>query len=53
MRASATRLFSMITSGAIKVSIGSTFPLAEAADAHRAIEQRATTGSTLLIPEAS
>lgn len=50
MRASATRLFSMITSGAIQVSIGSTFPLAEAADAHRAIEQRATTGSTLLIP---
>jgi NADPH2:quinone reductase len=32
------------------VRIGQTFPLAEAAEAHRALEARRTTGSTLLIP---
>ena len=51
MRASAGRLFEMITSGAVHIRIGRSFPLARAADAHRAIEQRATTGSSLLIPE--
>jgi len=50
LQASATRLFAMIGSGAIKVRIGARFPLAEAAQAHRALESRATTGSTLLIP---
>jgi NADPH2:quinone reductase len=30
--------------------IGQTFPLEQAADAHRAMEDRATVGKTLLIP---
>jgi NADPH2:quinone reductase len=50
MRAMAARLFEMIGSGAVPVRIGARFNLREAADAHRAIESRATTGSTLLIP---
>ena len=50
MRRSAQRLFEMIERGVIEVRIGARFPLKDAADAHRAIESRATTGSTLLIP---
>jgi NADPH2:quinone reductase len=50
MRASAARLFELILSGKLDVRIGQRFPLSEAAEAHRAIESRATTGSTLLIP---
>ena len=50
MRSSAARLFEMIESGAVPVRIGARFELGDAADAHRAIESRATTGSTLLIP---
>jgi NADPH2:quinone reductase len=48
--ASAERLFEMIGKGSVAVRIGATFPLLQAADAHRAIESRATTGSTILIP---
>jgi len=36
--------------GELVPSIGQTFPLAEAAAAHRAIEARQTIGKTLLIP---
>ena len=50
LQASAARLFEMVRSGAVPVRIGARFPLADAADAHRALEARATTGSTLLIP---
>jgi NADPH2:quinone reductase len=50
MRASAARLFEMIGKGAIEPRIGARLPLLEAAEAHRAIEARATTGSTVLIP---
>jgi NADPH2:quinone reductase len=50
MRSSATRLFDMMLGGAVDVRIGASFPLAKAADAHRAMEQRATTGSTVLLP---
>ncbi|HYE29576.1 MAG TPA: quinone oxidoreductase [Allosphingosinicella sp.] len=50
MRASAARLFEMVGRGAVEVRIGATFPLLKAADAHRAIEARSTTGSTVLIP---
>jgi NADPH2:quinone reductase len=37
-------------SGAVKARIGQRFALADAADAHRALEGRRTTGSTILIP---
>ncbi len=43
-------LFEVVRSGAVKVSVRQTFPLAEAADAHRALEARETTGSTVLLP---
>ena len=39
-----------IASGALRVRIGARHPLAEAADAHRALEGRKTTGKVLLIP---
>ncbi|MBI9082595.1 MAG: quinone oxidoreductase [Desulfobacterales bacterium] len=43
-------LFDVVTSGKVRLDIGRTWPLAEAADAHRALEARQTTGSSLLIP---
>ena len=43
-------LFKAIESGAIKVQIGQRFALKDAADAHRALEDRKTVGSTVLIP---
>jgi NADPH2:quinone reductase len=46
----AEALFGAISSGAIKVNIGRTFPLAQAVDAHRALEDRQTTGSVVLLP---
>jgi len=48
--ASAGALFDVVRKGAVKVTIGQTFPLAQAADAHRALESRNTVGSTILIP---
>jgi len=48
--AAAAALFQVIQSGAVKIEIGQTFPLAEAAEAHRALESRGTIGATLLIP---
>jgi NADPH2:quinone reductase len=50
MRRSAGRLFEMIASGAVPVRSGARYPLGDAAEAHRALEARATTGSLLLIP---
>lgn len=41
-------LFSVVNSGAVKVDIGQTFALADAAKAHAALESRQTTGSTVL-----
>jgi NADPH2:quinone reductase len=39
-----------VSTGKLKLRIGKTFPLAEAAEAHRQLEGRATTGKVLLIP---
>jgi NADPH2:quinone reductase len=44
-------LFNWIADGSLKVRIGATFPLPEAAAAHRALEGRATTGKVLLLPQ--
>ncbi|WP_129338755.1 quinone oxidoreductase family protein [Cellulomonas endophytica] len=46
----AEELFALVAAGRLDVRIGATFPLAEAADAHRALEGRATTGKVLLLP---
>lgn len=48
--ACAEALFSVIASGAVKIEIGQTFPLAEAARAHQALEGRDTIGASLLLP---
>jgi len=48
--ASAQSLFDVVKSGAVKIPIGQTYPLAEAAAAHRDLEARRTTGSTILLP---
>lgn len=39
-----------VADGSLKVRVGTTFPLAESADAHRALEGRKTTGKVLLLP---
>jgi NADPH2:quinone reductase len=39
-----------VAQGRLHVRIGARFPLAAAADAHRALESRATTGKVLLLP---
>jgi len=44
----ARHLFEKVESGAVKVNIGQTFPLEEITEAHRALEGRQTTGSTIL-----
>jgi NADPH:quinone reductase len=46
----ARRLFRLLEAGTLQVDIGQRFPLAEAEQAHRALEGRQTTGSTVLIP---
>jgi len=50
LQARAGDLFSWIADGSLRVRIGATFPLAQAADAHRALEGRGTTGKVLLVP---
>lgn len=44
-------LFRWIEAGELQVRIGVTFPLRSAAEAHRALEGRATTGKVILLPE--
>ncbi|MBI1219720.1 MAG: NADPH:quinone reductase [Rhodobacteraceae bacterium] len=41
-------LFAKVTSGAVKIVIDQRFPLDQVAEAHRALEARATTGATIL-----
>jgi NADPH:quinone reductase len=43
-------LFAWVREGKLHVRIDRTFPLADAADAHRALESRTTTGKLVLIP---
>ncbi len=46
--ATADELFQVVEAGAVKLEINQRFPLREAAAAHRALEARQTTGSTIL-----
>jgi NADPH2:quinone reductase len=50
LRARCEDLFAWIASEKLNVRIGARFPLAAAADAHRALEGRVTTGKVLLLP---
>jgi NADPH:quinone reductase len=43
-------LFGMVASGKVKIPINQRYPLKDAAQAHRDLESRATTGSSILIP---
>lgn len=47
----ATDLFEVVKSGAVKIEVGQTYPLTEARKAHEDLEARQTTGSTVLLPE--
>jgi NADPH2:quinone reductase len=49
-QAMADDLFSVVASGAVKIRIDQRYPLAEAAQAHRDLEARKTTGSSVLLP---
>lgn len=46
--AHASDLFDVVLSGAVGIPVGQTFALREAAEAHKALESRSTTGSTVL-----
>jgi NADPH2:quinone reductase len=46
----ANDLFAVVESGAVKIPINQKYPLREAARAHRELESRSTTGSSILIP---
>jgi NADPH2:quinone reductase len=48
--ATASDLFAMVTTRKIKIEVNHSYPLREAAQAHRDVEARRTTGSVVLIP---
>jgi NADPH2:quinone reductase len=48
--AAASSLFALLAAGKIRLAVGGKWPLAQAAEAHRALQSRATTGSLLLVP---
>jgi len=50
LQSAARELFRMVSSGKVKLRIGQRYALADAADAHRDLEARRTTGSTVLLP---
>ncbi|WGJ15350.1 quinone oxidoreductase [Methylocapsa sp. D3K7] len=43
-------LFRVVSSGAVKIPLHRTWPLEDVVDVHRALENRETTGATVLIP---
>jgi len=52
LRGRSDDLFKWIDEGTLNVRIGATYPLTAAAEAHRALEGRGTTGKVLLLPAA-
>jgi NADPH2:quinone reductase len=50
MRTAAAELFDLVARGILKIEIGGTYALQDAADAHRDIEARKSAGSVLLLP---
>ena len=53
LETTASDLFDVVASGVVKVEINQTWPLADAARAHRDLEARRTTGSTVLLTSAA
>jgi NADPH2:quinone reductase len=49
-RESAERCFGLMREGRLKLHIGQTFPLAQAAEAHRHLESRQSMGKLILVP---
>lgn len=47
--ATADELFGMVSSGAVKIDIAKRYPLADTATAHRELESRASTGSSVIL----
>ncbi len=50
LEACAAALFDVVAKGAVKINVNQRFALKNAAEAHRALEARKTTGSTVLLP---
>jgi NADPH2:quinone reductase len=50
LRRRGAAVYDLVASGKLEVAIGLRLPLAEAAEAHRRLEARQTTGKVLLIP---
>ena len=50
LEASAKSLFRMVKSGKVKITIDQRYPLADAAQAHIDLQNRKTTGQTILVP---
>ena len=50
LEAGAKELFDVVKSGKVKIEINQTYKLADAVQAHRDLEARKTTGSTVLLP---
>ena len=48
--ANANELFDVVSKGAVKINVNHTYPLKDAAQAHRDLEARKTTGSIVLVP---
>ena len=48
--ASANALFDVVQKGIVKIEVNQTYPLADAVQAHKDLEGRKTTGSTVLLP---
>ncbi len=50
LEAMAADLFEVVKSGKVKIDVSHTYPLKDAAQAHRDLEARKTTGSIILVP---
>jgi len=50
LEAMASELFDVVKSGKVKIEVNQTYALKNAAQAHRDLEARETTGSTVLLP---
>jgi NADPH2:quinone reductase len=50
LEALAEALFDVVTTGAVNIEVNQTYPLSDIAQAHRDLESRKTTGSTVILP---
>jgi NADPH2:quinone reductase len=47
LQQSAAALFEVVQSGSVRIEVNQRYPLSQAPEAHRALEARETTGSTI------